>query len=652
MSSESTKIETTDSVSQASETVRECRNRLARDRYTKRMSQETMYAGHTENTRDRKNRLAREARALRTSTLTNQQLTQQRAQERKTYARRMADETIEQTEQRRKIRRKTYAQRVTSKTMEGIKKQRTKRRKSNHHTARIDQYDSNSIQLHDLGSMDINCVNCGALHWKNERVAGTVQAPIFSTCCAKDKVHLPSLTPTPPGLLALLTEDHARARDFRNKIHMYNSALAFTSMGAKIDERVAGTSGVYTFRIHGEMYHQIGTLLPENQANPLFCQIYMYDTDEQQRYRQCIMPNLDNFMLFELQEILHKVNPYVHTFRQAAQLLRENPTQDLKMMIVKSRNKHQYTTPTASEVAVLIVGNNQESECLNCDIILHKRKGGLQRISQIHPSYIPLHYVLLFPHGEPGWHPNILTCNTSCDQTSDDTDNLENHDNNEEEDLRRVTMMQYYAYRLQVHRYVPQESFALHRAGRLFQQYIVDAYACIEQNRLYYLRSNQKQIRIDLYSGLQDMLIANDELPQNGTHIGKRILLPSSFIEISNRNKTDINSNIPEVTDEIQQYIDARYVSASESFWRIMHCKMHGEAPNIIRLAVHLPRQHLVTFADNESLDVIIQRASDQKTTLTAWFQANSDPSLSAQAKKCTYAQFPYKFVFNKCSKK
>ncbi|CAG8641962.1 9156_t:CDS:1, partial [Acaulospora morrowiae] len=37
-------------------------------------------------------------------------------------------------------------------------------------------------------------------------------------------------------------------------------------------------------------------------------------------------------------------------------------------------------------------------------------------------------------------------------------------------------------------------------------------------------------------------------------------------IEISNRNKTDINSNTLEVTDKIQQYIDACYVLASESF--------------------------------------------------------------------------------------
>ena len=49
---------------------------------------------------------------------------------------------------------------------------------------------------------------------------------------------------------------------------MYNSALSFTSIGVKVDQEVTGTSGVYTFRIHGNMYHRIGTLLPPNSETP------------------------------------------------------------------------------------------------------------------------------------------------------------------------------------------------------------------------------------------------------------------------------------------------------------------------------------------------------------------------------------------------
>jgi len=54
----------------------------------------------------------------------------------------------------------------------------------------------------------------------------------------------------------------------------------------------------------------------------------------------------------------------------------------------------------------------------------------------------------------------------------------------------------------------------------------VDAYATIEQNRLKYLRLNQKKLRADLYQGLQDTIAAGDN---NIVAIGQRIILPSSF---------------------------------------------------------------------------------------------------------------------------
>jgi hypothetical protein len=54
----------------------------------------------------------------------------------------------------------------------------------------------------------------------------------------------------------------------------------------------------------------------------------------------------------------------------------------------------------------------------------------------------------------------------------------------------------------------------------------VDAYAAIEQNRLKYLRLNQRKLRADLYQGLQDAIVASDT---NVAAIGQKIILPSSF---------------------------------------------------------------------------------------------------------------------------
>ncbi len=62
-----------------------------------------------------------------------------------------------------------------------------------------------------------------------------------------------------------------------------------------------------------------------------------------------------------------------------------------------------------------------------------------------------------------------------------------------------VTMAEFYGYRLQ-HRNI--NGIALFRGGRLRQQFIMDAYVVVEQNRLRYSCLNQKKIRVDLYQGL------------------------------------------------------------------------------------------------------------------------------------------------------
>jgi hypothetical protein len=60
----------------------------------------------------------------------------------------------------------------------------------------------------------------------------------------------------------------------------------------------------------------------------------------------------------------------------------------------------------ADEVAALMVGDGSEAVDRG-DIVLAQQVGPFQRISELHGGYMALHYPLLFPYGEDGWHPNI-----------------------------------------------------------------------------------------------------------------------------------------------------------------------------------------------------------------------------------------------------
>ncbi|CAI2197384.1 19421_t:CDS:1, partial [Funneliformis geosporum] len=125
-----------------------------------------------------------------------------------------------------------------------------------------------------------------------------------------------SLSPAPQSLYNLLIQNNPDSDEpFVTHIRAYNQVLAFISLGVNLDKEFANAKkGVYTFRIQGALYHQIGGLIPKyNDEKPLFAQIYFYDSnlDNQLQRRQEMFPNLNADMLKELQDELNIINPFV-----------------------------------------------------------------------------------------------------------------------------------------------------------------------------------------------------------------------------------------------------------------------------------------------------------------------------------------------------
>ncbi|XP_071718264.1 uncharacterized protein [Rutidosis leptorrhynchoides] len=85
-----------------------------------------------------------------------------------------------------------------------------------------------------------------------------------------------------------------------------------------------------------------------------------------------------------------------------------------------------------------------------------------------------------------------------------------------------VTMREFYSYRIQQRE---NEGTTILRGGRLFQQYLVDAYTAVEEQRLKWLRNHQNELRIDLYNNVCDAVTRGNT---RASAIGKRIILPSS----------------------------------------------------------------------------------------------------------------------------
>jgi hypothetical protein len=66
--------------------------------------------------------------------------------------------------------------------------------------------------------------------------------------------------------------------------------------------------------------------------------------------------------------------------------------------------------------------------------------------------------------------------------------------------------------------------------GRLFQQYVVDAWASTEQSLLNWIRYNQKTLRADIYSSLHDAAANADHRNPDMAQHGERVILPSTHI--------------------------------------------------------------------------------------------------------------------------
>jgi hypothetical protein len=326
--------------------------------------------------------------------------------------------------------------------------------------------------------------------------------PLFSICCGNGNVQLPTIAPPPAQLEYFFSESTPEARRFRDNIRQYNSALAFTSLGVKVDNSVNTGGGPPTFRIHGELRHQLGSLLPRNGERPVYAQLYIYDPRMALEHRMHRNPGLDPNVMQRLQHIILGHHRWAATFKQASDVFQQTRCPDVSIQLAVNRNRDQrrFNLPTSDEVAVIVPGDGTQS-CGHRDIVVRLQDGPLQRVSDGSAMYECLQYPLLFIYGEDGFHYELQMSPTKEDY---------------------VSQTDYVAYRIQ-HR-LGEFSLLLH-AGRLLQQYLVDMWAAADQNRLNYLRHHQVEIRASLYSGLVDAI--NSDLDLND--IGQRFILPSSY---------------------------------------------------------------------------------------------------------------------------
>ena len=384
-------------------------------------------------------------------------------------------------------------------------------KRQNAYRATLDDYCDSAVERLDVGNMSVICQSCGSHNFEGEKIKRG-QSYHFNLCCNNGKVKIDPLPDAPGVLRELLTENTVTARNFRNNIRAYNSALSFTSFGSEFDpaQSLPG-HGPPVFRIHGSVYHVSGRLHPDNPSQAKYAQIYLYDHQHALNVRQGLNPTLRVDILADLQTMITELpNPYYSTFRMMDEVSEQccrNNLHDVHLGFRAGGNvdKRRYNHPTVAEVAAVFCAEDGAPP-ENRDIVVWPREQPCFRMCEDNKNVDPMTYVLLLPHGSFGWHHEL-------------THHRKTAANN------RLTAGEFYAHKLMMFSW---DNPLPHSGGLLFQQYIVDAYCRAESQRLNYLRTHQDDLRAELYSELVEAVQDSAFVP-GVTNVGKRIVLPSSY---------------------------------------------------------------------------------------------------------------------------
>jgi hypothetical protein len=350
-------------------------------------------------------------------------------------------------------------------------------------------------------------------------------------CCRKGKVDLPRFPEAPPRLRQLLMEDTVDGRVFRKHTRLMNQALSLASLTVK-HARPAWAGGYNpNVVISGRSYFNIGSLQPAPGVEPRNAQVrivsrltftlksgwqvWVHDPGLEDEAFNVRAGHLHQFMpistsqqdkarllriLRELQTELARVNPYVRLFKHLAEVQHDvSPLQlSLTEKDLPENSTRRYTAHHSPEVAVLV-----EDEPGKRDIVIRMRGGGIQRITDIHRAADPLFFILMHPHGNPGYRLGLTRTLASGG-------------------TQRMSATKFYCFHLHQR---TEEGEAHLRLGRVFQEWCCLMYAKVENQVLEYQRHNQAKLRSDLYNNVMDSVNRDDS-----GNVGKRVVLSNSVV--------------------------------------------------------------------------------------------------------------------------
>ncbi len=279
---------------------------------------------------------------------------------------------------------------------------------------------------------------------------------------------------------------------------------------------------IQAFIIHNELYHLQKSLYSTVQDLLCFAQLYFHDSAQMITIRLTQSFTLYESLLRQLNKMIQACeNSFIDMYKSAWEQL-ETAQQStnsmciilnlqLKLIVERDSDQRRMTLLTISEVAVFISDEYNEIKHWNIVVAKHTavdEESRFHHINHDNVTYFSLHYVLFFSEDKLSWHWALWLHNN-------DYSRIKIH-------YSQHAWLQYHLFeRLS-------QYFVVQRDQWLFQQYIVDCFAIIDQSWLKFLQNNQKIIHADLYKDFANAITREND---NFKLINYWIILSSSYTE-------------------------------------------------------------------------------------------------------------------------
>jgi hypothetical protein len=351
---------------------------------------------------------------------------------------------------------------------------------------------------HYLGPMTFCGYGCQAKHFEGESTR--------NRCCHNGNGQFKKFHPAHTGLLHLLkTEDNLRTHS-----RVYNSLFQMATLGSSFGGQIFTPKEFpFYFKFSGGIYHSIPPLIPKNNVEPRFVQLYVIDSFEDEvkaRIAEGRKLNVNDSLITVISRIIHDVNPFIGTFKTIGTKLKRENLDEVHLKILGYDG--EYCSPRPNQLSVFLPDLTDHSVIYDKHraIRCRNKNGKVSDIYELNGMYDPLHYPLLFPYGDCGY--------SYFHQREIGGDN-------------HTTCLKFYQQLLQI-----RKNNILLNFGRLSKEYIADQYAKVEKMRLDYISTHQEECRGDSYTNVVDFVKNRKRQQKNNSNskLGRQyVVLPATF---------------------------------------------------------------------------------------------------------------------------